>query len=237
MPRIYTLLAVALMALAATAQELPQFNSKNYEGWSYNNPAIPLSTSSIGGGRITLYVNSAGVALTLTSPQFGCNGLDSINAVVKWYCQNFALGSFVLDRATLTLAIDDDSGNPLDSVTFVPMTAGVSTYTVDMTLPVPRGLDQARLRFVSWTGDVISSGAIKSAALTAIAASHDEWIPGDVNSNGRLDISDVTALISYLTGANTDIDTRAADNDGTPGITIGDVTALIAKLLNGAASP
>ena len=58
-----------------------------------------------------------------------------------------------------------------------------------------------------------------------------EYITGDVDGNGVLGISDVTALIDYLlSGGN--IDTEAADVNGDNSISIGDVTALIDILLN-----
>ena len=58
-----------------------------------------------------------------------------------------------------------------------------------------------------------------------------EYITGDVDGNGVVGISDVTALIDYLlTGSS--IDTEAADVNGDSSISIGDVTALIDILLN-----
>lgn len=55
---------------------------------------------------------------------------------------------------------------------------------------------------------------------------------GDVDNNGSVNISDVTALINYLLSGNADdINILAADVDNDTRISIGDVTALITILL------
>ena len=56
--------------------------------------------------------------------------------------------------------------------------------------------------------------------------------PGDVNMDGEVSISDVTALIDYLLcGDASAIDMVAADVNGDEEVTIADVTALIDILL------
>ena len=81
---------------------------------------------------------------------------------------------------------------------------------------------------------MVSSGAIKEVVLTAINNSGgDDTLPGDVDGNGIVSISDVTTLIDYLLSGNSDlIDTKGADVDGDGYISISDVTALIDKLLS-----
>ena len=57
---------------------------------------------------------------------------------------------------------------------------------------------------------------------------------GDVNGDGNVDISDVTALIDYmLNGDATGINLTIADVDGDGNVGISDVTTLIDYLLNG----
>ena len=233
MRRFFLLLFSTLMALIMAAQ-LPQFSNVSFDGWTYNHPSMPLSFSNIGSGKIVIYVNSEGLALTLRSPQFDCQGVDSIDATVNWYCKWFKDNQFNLSKATLTIVIDDDLGSPIDSVTVTPTTPNTSNHTLQFSLPVPQGLTTAQLRFVSWTGDVVSSGAIKEVVLTAINNSGgDDTLPGDVDGNGIVSISDVTTLIDYLLSGNSDlIDTKGADVDGDGYISISDVTALIDKLLS-----
>ena len=64
-------------------------------------------------------------------------------------------------------------------------------------------------------------------------AGGNEFKRGDVNNDGNVSISDVTALIDYLLGSNTDINTDAADCNTDNNISIADVTALIDYLLYG----
>lgn len=60
-----------------------------------------------------------------------------------------------------------------------------------------------------------------------------EGAPHDVNSDGRVSIDDVTALIQYLLTLNTEgFNVEKADVDGSGFISIDDVTELINRLLN-----
>ena len=58
-----------------------------------------------------------------------------------------------------------------------------------------------------------------------------EFLPGDVNGDGKVSISDVTLLIDYLLGMDVEIVFDAADLDQSQSITIADVTLLIDILL------
>jgi hypothetical protein len=72
-----------------------------------------------------------------------------------------------------------------------------------------------------------------TAAYTIVFPEEPEYIPGDVDDDGSVDINDVTALIDYLLSGGT-INMDAADLDGDNSVDINDVTALIDKLLAGA---
>ena len=58
-------------------------------------------------------------------------------------------------------------------------------------------------------------------------------LPGDVDGDGSVGISDVTTLIDYLLNSSTPIVNEVADVDGNGSIDIADVTALIDILLSG----
>ena len=94
---------------------------------------------------------------------------------------------------------------------------------------------KGQLRFVSWQADVTSCGAVKSVELAPVSASPQPGvIPGDVDNNGIVSITDVTELIDYLlSGDSAAINTAAADVDRDGNINIADVTSLIDKLLSG----
>lgn len=227
-----TLVASVVMTMSM-AQSLPQFSSSSFDGWEYNNPGIALTASNIGGGKIVLYTASNGLTLTLISPVFPCLGIESISSVVTWYTRNIANSSFDLSRTALTLAIDDEQGNPLDSVTVTPTTHGVSTHTLNFTIAVPQGLSRARLRFVSWNANVVSCGAVRSATFASVGEPVPTGQSGDVDGDGTVNISDVTTLIDYLLSGNAAINLDNADVDGDGAVNISDVTTLIDTLLSG----
>lgn len=225
---LVTLITALALSFAAHAQELPQFTASNFEGWQYNNPGISLSTTDIARGNIVLYVTRQGLVLQLTSPLFSCQSLDSIEASLIWFTQYYYDSSFDLNKTALTMAIDDETGAALDSVTYLPEAAGSTHYPV-IRLAVPQGLNTARVRFVSWKADVVSCGAIKRALLTGIAATpHDDPQPGDIDSNGVVNISDATMLIQALM---LEQQVPNADFDGNGIINITDATLLIDYVL------
>ena len=232
MNRIILLIVIMATALALTAQELPQFSPYNSEGWQYNNPNVELSPTAIASGEVALYVDSSHRALALTSPEFDCHGINAIEALVNWNTPTFYASNFVLSKAALTMVIEDENLNPIDSVTCVPTTPNVSTHKLTLTLTVPNGLEKARLRFISWQANVDSFGAIRKITLTATTTPTD-LLRGDLNGNGKLDISDVTAMIDVLLSGTTDVAMQpAADVDGNGSISISDVTTLIDLILS-----
>ena len=94
-------------------------------------------------------------------------------------------------------------------------------------------------------GNVITDALINQASakhwdLYHYNWSNSSWVPytgsstmrGDVNGDGSVNISDVTALIDLLLGGGT-INNPAADCNGDSNVTISDVTALIDYLLGG----
>ena len=67
---------------------------------------------------------------------------------------------------------------------------------------------------------------------TCTVTPNPSFIVGDVNGDGNVTISDVTALIDLLLGGGT-INNPAADCNNDTNVTISDVTALIDYLLGG----
>ena len=66
---------------------------------------------------------------------------------------------------------------------------------------------------------------------TVVFPDEPEYVLGDVNDDGSVNISDVTSLIDYLLNSATSINTLAADLNGDGAVNISDVTALIDMLL------
>ena len=81
----------------------------------------------------------------------------------------------------------------------------------------------------------VVSGDLQNAACYIINVTEPapQFTPGDVDNDGQVKISDVTALINYLLSGNADsINTLAADVDGDGSVKISDVTTLINILLS-----
>lgn len=62
-------------------------------------------------------------------------------------------------------------------------------------------------------------------------AGGSSFLIGDVNMDGYVNITDVTALIDYVLGGNANIDVQAANVNGDSAVNISDVTALIDQVL------
>lgn len=68
-----------------------------------------------------------------------------------------------------------------------------------------------------------------------IPGSGDETIPGDINGDNKVNISDVMLLINYLSnGSSADINLDAADYNGEGGITISDAIDMVNHILTSA---
>ena len=78
------------------------------------------------------------------------------------------------------------------------------------------------------------NGKIDALAGMRLIMNEMGYICGDVNGDGHITISDVTAMIDYLLSGSSVINTANSDVDGDGKISIVDVTALIDILLTGA---
>ena len=223
MKRWSLITAALLLAIGTMAQGLPQFAYNCYEGWSYNNPGVELNSLSIGRAQVRLYVDSQGYVLTLISPQFDCHGIDTISGTVRWKSESSAV--------SLTMALDGDDGMPLDSAVCLPQGSS-SEQTFIYRIPVPHGLDIARVRLVSWDATVSTGGAVRTVTLEGITSAAHEALLGDLNGDGRVSITDVTTLINNLLGGHVSASMEVADIDHDGKISISDVTALINMLLS-----
>ena len=107
------------------------------------------------------------------------------------------------------------------------------------------GYDENGLVHVNWGWHGQQDGYYDIATLTVGKLSFDDWqgmyvdlypdretLRGDVDGNGSVDISDVSALIDYLLSGNSSgVNLAGADVDGDGDVTISDVAGLIDMLL------
>ena len=208
-----------VMALAASAQ-VPQFSSEDFAGWTYTNPAIPLTQSTILNNRIVLYTTSTGLQLTLTSPDFSCFGGQVINMRVTWITDQWKDSGFDVNKVALTAALLDANGVAVDSVTMIPVNVSRTNY-LNMSITVPRGMTSAALRFASWKANVNNCGAVREIAITSV-------LKGDVNLDGEVTIADINAIIQVILGGQVSDDLRGrADVNEDKEVTVADINSVI----------
>ena len=209
-----------LVTMIAQAQ-VPQFSSKSYEDWIYSNPAIELNQTNILNNRIVLYTTSQGRHLTLTSPQFACLAGHIIDMNVTWITDQWQTSNFNVSKVALTATLLDENGEPVDSVTFKPVSVSRTNY-IDLSILVPRTMSAARLRFASWRADVNSNGAVRQIVMTSS-------LFGDVNLDGEVSIADVNAVLDLILGGGSDdqelLERADVNRDGE--VTVADVNAIV----------
>jgi len=185
--------------------------------WGCQNTTIPNSVTTIGEGAF-----------------YGCSGLTSIdipNSVnyIEWNAFAYSgLISIVIPSSVEFIDKGAFYGCSLETVKclgteppYISKAERTCCFSEQIhrnaTLIVPRNCEEAYLTDNCWCMfDHIESWG--SAG------------PGDVDSDGRLNISDVTALIDILLSGETS--NMEADVDGDGLVNITDVTVLIDKLLN-----
>ena len=214
------LLTLFVLVILGTHAQVPQFSSKNFDDWIYSNPAIELNQTNILANRIVLYTTTTGLNLTLTSPQFNCAPGQIIDMRVTWVTIQWQNSNFNVSKVALTAALLDDSGAPVDSVTFTPDSVGRTNY-IDLSLTVPRGLTSARLRFASWKADVNSSGAVRQIDISS-------FLFGDVNLDGEVSVADVNAVLDVILGGENDEQLhQRADVNRDGEVSVADVNSIV----------
>lgn len=222
--RCFTSLLLALMATTIMFGQTPQFSPVDCADWVYNNPSIELNQDNILGNRIVLYTSSAGMPLTLTSPPFACHAGETIDMTVTWVTRYWQNEDFVIAKAGFTAALINRDGVAIDSVTFTP-TSLKRENEVKLSLKVTHGLGNARLRFASWKGDVVSSGAVRRIVTSAT-------LKADVNLDGEVSLADANAVIDVIIAGTSDPDLlKRADVNGDDEVTLADINTVIAAII------
>ena len=217
-------LVLALLSSLLGHAQVPQFSSTEFEGWVYNNPTIPLDEDNIYNNRIALYISSNGLVLSLTSPQFSCYRGETIDMEVQWITPQWQNEGFRKDWVALTAALLDETGQTVDSVTWVPETIS-KTNNLKLTLTVPRSIQHAKLRFVAWKSIVSNCGMVRRIKATSVNRA-------DVNGDGEVSIADINAIINVILGINEDPEMRLkADVNDDGEVNVSDVNKVIGAIL------
>lgn len=168
---LLALAAVTLVHTAATAQEsLALFNQNSYAGWSYTRPGFKLDTYSISMNNVKLYRSSSNVDYTLVSPAFTCAGLKTVDVDATLYCTTVPSGTYDLNRGYPTFQLLDLNGGVLASVDVVFAEAQQFHEHLPVSISVPLGTSQAKLRVAAWNADLNSTISVREVAVTANAS-------------------------------------------------------------------
>ena len=128
------------------------------------------------------------------------------------------------------------TGNSGSNIQEMNKFVGLSTNTtVDVQFDLDNvidGQDYFAVIFYYSAGRQIRSGNTAFYTIQFPDEPEPQFIPGDVNDDGAVNIADVTALIDYLLGSASNVNELAADVNGDKAINIADVTALIDMLLS-----
>lgn len=214
--------ACAMMLVHVAMAQVPQFSYMEYADWIYSNPGIELNADNIRTNRIYLYVNSQGMPLTLTSPQFNCTVGEVISMDVTWVTDQWKTEGFVVDKVALTAAILNEQGVAVDSVTCSLSATEISrNNNLHLSITVPHGVHKARLRFASWKADVRSNGAVRQIVMTS-------ELKADVNLDGEVTVADVNAVIDVIATGGVDQQViQRADVNGDGEVTVADINQVI----------
>ena len=209
------------MGFSATAQE---------EGKEVSEPAV--ATVEIPGKPVLIAISEVYVN-GYESPVGGENAADHLNITVP------EGANYVIDNSEYSLKWRDNDANEDFFGVFVAGTR----YSMGMTLAANEGYYFAEncKFYVNGSNELVDNeasyvtvGSDRFAylwTLPEVAAQGTQFILGDVNNDGEVNISDVTDLIDYLLNSAMEINLDAADIDGGGEVNISDVTDLIDMLL------
>ena len=110
-----------------------------------------------------------------------------------------------------------------------PVAAGTSTKVTITEFPTNVPI---MLRFRESSGSSSEYCFIDDIEISYENTWTPEFIPGDVNGDGLVNVADVTLLINYNLNDGGDIIVEAADLDGNTEINITDIVQLISMVLN-----
>ena len=205
-------------AVTLTATVTPSNAVPRTVYWSSTNTAV----ATVSGGQVTAVdVGECDIVAT-------CLGMRAV-------CHVQVMGT----QIQISLDKHEAKVLPNHMITITPTMSPVSTE-LKVTVSNP---EVAAARLVNGVVQVV--GLTEGTTMVVVSSTDGQAIPdacmvtvytevGDINSDGYVNITDVTALIDFLLSPNTtQINVTNADTDKSGGVNIADVTALIDYLLQG----
>jgi len=167
---------------------------------------VVKGVTAIGVNAFSFCTSMTSIVLPSTLTSLGVNAFNNDNALATVAC-----------KATMPPVCEVSGTGPRAQTPFD------ITHFTTVTLAVPKGYKTVYQVVEVW----------KRFTTIVERSSLLEVIPGDVNGDNAIDVSDVTTLISYILGNNpANFNAQAANLDGDDSIDVSDVTALISLVLS-----
>ena len=224
----------SISCITITDGQLDTGNSylANCNGVTNNNTAVLNYYNDLNGDPAVLYVNR-----TVSPVKLSFNGNDFVGETVSLPNKGASNGAFpfVWDGKELVVypTLDNyrdgfavSEMNASEPLAYVPQTATANANSQTNNWVNAEVIDARHVTIYQY----YPGGHITLWSLTKQGG----VMRGDVNCDGMIDVSDVTALISHILGTPVEeIDLTNAECDDNQGIDISDVTALISRILYG----
>ena len=225
---VFVLLSLIWATCLVDAQEqIALFNRANFDGWTFvNNAGIELNAQNIGRGKVTLLTTAQGNVQKLVSPALDCRQTDSLRIEVTYRTEE----AYKANKVTLQISVCDEAENMKDSIQ-IKVPAGELEHQLAGTLPVPHN-NALQLHFTAPYADKDNCGAIIEAKVLAYKNGSGVTVVGDVDGDGKVDVSDVNVIINVILEQNTNPETiLKADLDGDGKVDVSDVNKAINLIL------
>ena len=187
--------------------------------WDFYYCAV-VDTAQVGNGHVVAMTNGSHITT-----------VENLNKIPK--VLRFTVYNPTSTAVNITPYYSKDNGRKwtgADYPYYLYVPAGSSATATFTTLPTNVPI---MLRLKQTSGSSSECCFIDDIEICYESTWQPEFIPGDVDGNGSVDVTDVTRLINYImsNGAN-EIDFYAADLSGDNEISITDLTMLINLILN-----
>ncbi len=226
--KFFAIIAIACTALSAHGGTLATFDLNHFDGWIYTRPNTKLSTTYIGAKGVSIFKASTGIDYTLISPPFSAASVRYVRVEMKYGSPTCSEPAYSLTKNSPTIELLDLNGNVVKQH-FHQLHDVALRHTIVAFLEVPAGVADVKVRLAAWLADKDTPGYVSAVSITDSKLPYDA-IEGDVNADGKLNVTDVTDLINTILGQE-NIDVAVADLDANGVVDVSDVTKLINLLL------
>lgn len=227
MRKIFFAIVMSLLATGIlNATELVRFDLNNFQDWDYTRPGFTMTQQNVGANKVDLFKSNNGVDYTLVSPLIEKAGVDTIVVNVLSYSKFYQNDRYNAYKGSPTIEILDENDNVLLSVFKQFENAAFERRFSELFVVKDLNVTKFKVRLACWEADSYCCLAVKEVVIENV----NGHITGDVNSDGFVTSSDITALYDYLlTGNQTFVAMSDVNGDGA--VTSADVTSIYDILL------